>query len=503
MLIRADASVRTGTGHLMRCLALAQAWQEEGGVAHFALEGGLPALERRLLDGGMGVSRADASPGSLEDAAQTIALARQMEAAWVVLDGYGFDAPYQRAVKEAGLRLLVVDDYGHASYYYADLVLNQNIGADESLYVNREPYTRLLLGPRYAMLRREFWPWRDWKREIPPVAHKVLVTLGGADPDNMTLRVIRALRQVQIAGLEATVVVGGGNPHWESLRSATEHSGGKIHLECDVRDMSVLMAWADVAVSAGGSTCWELAFMGLPALVLVVAENQKGIADGLNALGVVRNLGWYTDVAEMDLSRALKALATDFAHRGAMSEKGRRLVSGSGVGEVVTSMKHLTEPAFPVDQLQVRPARLQDVELLWQWANDPVVRANSFRSEFISLEDHIEWYREKLASSDTCIWILELDRVPVGQIRYDRVDSDMADIGFSVAQRYRGRGLGTSALLLSSRPACEKLQVRHLRGVVFCSNEPSMRAFIKAGFECVGQEQIHGVPCYIFERDCA
>jgi UDP-2,4-diacetamido-2,4,6-trideoxy-beta-L-altropyranose hydrolase len=502
VLIRADASVRIGIGHLMRCLALAQAWQEEGNFAHFALVDVLPVLERRLLDGGMDVSRVAASPGSLEDAARTIALAQEMVATWVVLDGYCFDTPYQRAVKEADLRLLVVDDYGHASHYYADLVLNQNISADESLYANRESYTRLLLGPRYAMLRREFWPWRGWQREIPPVAHKVLVTLGGADPDNVTLRVVRALHRVQIPGLAAAVVVGGGNPHWESLRSAVEHSGCEIRLERDVRDMSELMAWADVAISAGGSTCWELAFMGLPALVLVVADNQKGVADGLDALGVVRSLGRCIDVDEVDVARASKVLVTDSAQRGAMSEKGRQLVSGSGADEVVTSMNRLTEPACSENRLRIRPAHLEDAELLWRWANDPVVRANSFNHESISLSDHIEWYRKKLASPDTCIWILELDRVPVGQIRYDRIGLDMADIGFSVVHRYRGRGLGTSALFLSSRLACEKLQVKRLRGIAFSSNNPSARAFTKAGFECVGQEQIHGVHCYVFEKDC-
>jgi len=503
VLIRADADVRIGVGHLMRCLALAQAWREEGGVAQYALVDGPPVLKRRLLDEGMEVSCVASLPGTLEDAAQTIALARQMEAAWVVLDGYCFDAPYQRAVKEAGLRLLVVDDYGHASHYYADLVLNQNIGADESLYANREPCTHLLLGPRYALLRREFWPWRGWRREISPVAHKVLVTLGGADPDNVTLWVVRALRRVQIAGLEATVVVGGGNPHWESLRSATEHSGCEIRLERNVKDMSELMAWADAAMSAGGSTCWELAFMGLPALVLVVAENQKGVAEGLDALGVVKNLGRCMDVDEVDVAHALKALATDFAQRGAMSEKGRQLVSGSGADEVVSSMNRLAEPAFPADRLRIRPARLEDAEIIWQWANDPVVRANSFNRESISLDAHIEWYRKKLVSSDACIWLVELDQVPVGQIRYDRVDSDTAEIDFSVVHLYRGRGLGTRVLLLSHRLACDELQVKRLRGTVFSSNGPSVHAFTKAGFECVGQEQVQGVSCFIFEKDCA
>ncbi|MBE3120100.1 MAG: UDP-2,4-diacetamido-2,4,6-trideoxy-beta-L-altropyranose hydrolase, partial [Candidatus Atribacteria bacterium] len=144
LLLRVDASARIGTGHVMRCLALAQAWQEKGGRATFVMTTETPAVEARLASEGMQVTHLVTQPGSPEDAQQTVGLAQQREAVWIVVDGYYFGADYQQTIKRAGLRLLFVDDYGHAGHYYADLVLNQNIYANESLYPKREPHTRLL-----------------------------------------------------------------------------------------------------------------------------------------------------------------------------------------------------------------------------------------------------------------------------------------------------------------------------------------------------------------------
>ena len=144
----------------------------------------------------------------------------------------------------------------------ADLVLNQNINAAAEMYANREAHTRLLLGTRYVLLRREFWPWRGWRREIPAVARKVLVTLGGGDPDNVTLKVIQALAQVQIEGLEAVVVVGAANPHLQELQAAVQDTpqphppGVQRHQHGGVDGLGRR------AITAGGSTCWETAFMG-------------------------------------------------------------------------------------------------------------------------------------------------------------------------------------------------------------------------------------------------
>lgn len=160
LLIRTDATTQIGTGHVMRCLALAQAWQDAGGTTYFAAAKITASLEARLADEGMALHLIPAPSGSVDDGAQLIRLAHRVKARWIVVDGYHFGAEYQQAIKKSGLRLLAIDDYGHSSHYYADLVLNQNTSADESLYVNREPGTELLLGTRYTLLRREFWPWR-------------------------------------------------------------------------------------------------------------------------------------------------------------------------------------------------------------------------------------------------------------------------------------------------------------------------------------------------------
>lgn len=341
VVFRVDASTQIGTGHVMRCLALAQPRQDTQGQAIFIVANPIPALEERLKSEGMKVIHLAAEPGSLADAKETAALAHQFNASWVLLDGYHFGSEYQKTIKISGLSLLFIDDYGHAEHYYADFVLNQNICADEQWYNNREPYTQLLLGTRYALLRREFWQWQGWQRTVPPVAKKVLVTLGGADPDNFTLKVIQSLQIVEVEELEAVVVVGGSNPHYENLKIAVQDSRYPIQVQQNVTNMPELMAWADVAISAGGSTCWELAFMGLPSILLILADNQRAIAQKLATLNLAVNLGWHQDVTIEEIGLALRESIGDRPKRETMSKRERELVDGNGARRVVSEMVNM------------------------------------------------------------------------------------------------------------------------------------------------------------------
>lgn len=335
LLIRADANARIGAGHVMRCLALAQAWQDAGGHAVFAMTPDAPAIERRLEAEAMEVLHVTASPGSRDDATQTAALARRHDARWVIVDGYDFGADFQRIVKEAKLALLVVDDYGHADHYCADGVLNQNIHAREDLYARRERDTRLLLGPRYVLLRREFAERSGASRNYADVARRVLVTLGGGDHDHVTASVIDALARADIPDLEARIVVGPASSGDESIRQAIDRSSDDVRLLTDVTDMPGLMAWADIAVSAGGSTCWELAFMGLPPLIVVRADNQIEIAAGLDAAGFGINLGESDDALMTRLPDALARLIQDRHRRQRMGRTGQTLVDGQGARRVL------------------------------------------------------------------------------------------------------------------------------------------------------------------------
>ncbi|HSR30804.1 MAG TPA: UDP-2,4-diacetamido-2,4,6-trideoxy-beta-L-altropyranose hydrolase [Anaerolineae bacterium] len=487
LLIRADASAQMGTGHVMRCLALAQAWQETGATVCFVLATPALAIEARLSDEGMGTTILDTAPGNKSDAEQTIVLAEEVGAEWVVVDGYQFDAPYQRAIKETGLRLLFVDDYGHADHYYADLVLNQNIYARESLYNKREEYTRLLLGTRYALLRREFWTWRGWRREIPAVARKVLVTMGGADPENVTGKVIKALNQVDVDGLEAVVIMGGSNPHYGELHAVAEGLPFSVRLERNVSNMPELMAWADVAISAGGSTCWELALLGLPAAVLVLAENQRPIAEGLDTAGVVLNLGWNRGLSSVSLAEAVERLLLAGDARAEMARRGRQIVDGHGAGRVA---EILAEPS-----VRAREANRDDVQVLFQWTNDPLVRQMSFHQEPIPWEEHRRWFERVTSDPGTVLLIVELLEKGkwnrCGQVRI----ANNGIVSISLSAEYRGRGLGVQALKSAITFPGTRLHNGVLRAYIKPENMPSKRIFERVGFELVGSTQVSGHPC--------
>jgi UDP-2,4-diacetamido-2,4,6-trideoxy-beta-L-altropyranose hydrolase len=487
LLIRADASAQIGTGHVMRCLALAQAWQAQGGAVTVATLKTLPdTLQTRLQNENIALHLLDTEPGSEDDARQTAALAASLGAA-VVVDGYHFGGDYQRIIKEAGLKLLFIDDNGHADHYYADFVLNQNIYADKSFYENRESYTILLLHTRYAMLRREFWRWRNRLPLTPEVVRKLLVTMGGADIDNVTAKVLDALELIDMDGLEVAVVVGSSNPHLLDLQSRVGQSRHKIELKQDVQSMPALMVWADAAISAAGTTTWELAFMKLPMALMAVAENQRPIMQKMWEFRVALPLGWHADATAESIAKAVQNLLLR------VPEGVKRLsIDGYGVDRVV---HRLISPP-----LRFRRVKVHDCRRVWEWANDPVTRAVSFSSAPIRWETHVEWFLSKLGDP-SCMFLIAEDTEgnPVGQVRYDK-DKEGKMISVSVAPEFRGRGYGTAMIVLS----LDEFQRRYfeIHAYIKPDNLASIRAFEKAGFVDHGMTTVKDSPAkhYVYSR---
>lgn len=483
LLIRADASAQIGTGHVMRCLALAQAWMQHGGRAIALMTETTSSLECRLTSESIQVLHLKSVAGSQEDAQETIQIAQEVKANWVVVDGYQFSAEYQRILKENSLKLLVLDDYGHAEHYWADIVLNQNVSADISLYPNREPYTQLLLGPRFALLRREFWDWQGWQRQTPEIARKILVTLGGADPDNMTLKVIQALQQVQIDDLQVVAVVGASNPHIEVLKEAAQNSRHSTRLEHNVTNMPELMAWADSAISGGGSTCWELAFMGLPTLVMVLAENQRAIVETLDQKGIVQR--WpASQTADTIAQKILKILLSEKI-RTRMTQLGQVLVDGQGSDRVLMILEGKA--------LRLRKAHPEDCDLLWQWANDSEVRACSFSPESISWDTHRAWFSKQLQDSNHYFFLgIDEQDKPIGQVRFKTWDNEHAEISISLDCNQRGRGYGNLLIDLGVEVLLCQTPVKAIHAWIKPCNLASCKAFEKAQFKRLTEETIKG-----------
>ncbi|MGH9516579.1 MAG: UDP-2,4-diacetamido-2,4,6-trideoxy-beta-L-altropyranose hydrolase [Terriglobales bacterium] len=349
ILIRADASPEIGTGHIMRCLALAQAWQDAGGEATFLMAQSTPSIEARLAAENCKVIPVSALSGGNEDADLTNKSASRTEAEWLIVDGYAFGTRYQEQLRNHERKLLCVDDAGKCDHYVADIVLNQNLTASEKDYPHCRPGTQLLLGPSFCLLRREFGPWRKWRRKSSGMGHNVLVTLGGSTPVDVGVHVMESLGRAKIEGLRAIFVVGGSSMGVAALEACSAKLPEYISLRRDVSNMAELMGWADLAISAAGSTCWELCLLGLPSILLDVADNQIPIAIELERRGCALYLGNGNCVSQHDMANSVENLLASQETRQSMSRHSRQLVDGLGAVRAVSAMRGIVCASHSAD----------------------------------------------------------------------------------------------------------------------------------------------------------
>jgi len=323
LVIRADADPITGTGHVMRCLALGQAWRDAGGAVDFVTDCDNPWLLRRLAEEQFTVHRLESRYPAPEDWELIREITAVVRGGWLLLDGYHFDLDYQQRVKEAGLKLAVIDDLAALPRYCADVVLNQNVYASDLAYCC-ESRTHLLLGARYALLRREFTRSSRPERTAPAAARRVLVMMGGADAQGGTLTTLDALSKIEEPKLEVRAIVGAANPRTNEIRAAATRLGLPSEVVVAASEMVAHLAWAEVAIAAAGTTALELAFMGVPGLLLVTAPNQAPIAAKLEELGTARSLGWVGNVHADCIAAELLGLLRSPQTCQLMAERGRQ-----------------------------------------------------------------------------------------------------------------------------------------------------------------------------------
>jgi len=337
IFFRANAYPEIGTGHVMRCLSLANAFSQAQAATCFV--GRIDDAVLRDWIGQRGHGLALLPQESAFDAAQWPGNMAPRPGDWVVLDGYGFDADDHAAIVRSGARLMVVDDMPLLDSYDVDMILNQNFYADALRYPCRAT-TRLLLGPKFSLLRESFS--RD--EALPAVAgqaRRLLVSLGGSDPDGIGMKIIAALENIGDMALDVLYIAGPSNPHLDRIGNAVvkaRAAGHRIEVCPFTEDMPGAMRWADMCIIAAGSTTLEVAYMGVPCLVTILAENQRPIAEAMARSGAARLLGWGNQLDVTALADALRQLAADAPARSEMRANGRALVDGQGAKRVVTEM---------------------------------------------------------------------------------------------------------------------------------------------------------------------
>jgi UDP-2,4-diacetamido-2,4,6-trideoxy-beta-L-altropyranose hydrolase len=337
LIFRVDASVKTGTGHLMRCISLAQAWQSKGYdcifITHCTVDNIMQKLEK-LNCNIINISNVIPVPSDFDGVIDELP---DTEKSWVIMDGYYFNLEYQRNIINNNYRSMIIDDFSHFDTYSANLILNPNSGA-EKLNYNCEIESELLLGPSYFLLREEFLSINN-KKYVKEKVDNIIVTMGGMDLDNVTLDVIKALKKIHHLKLNVKVVVGSGNPNIKSIEDELDSSGLQYEVIFNAKNMAALMNWADIAISAAGGTCWELLYMKVPAICIVLAENQKNIAEELHEKGAIKNIGYYSSLSIESLANEITSLIESTSLRNDMVENGMEIIDGNGCDRVVNILE--------------------------------------------------------------------------------------------------------------------------------------------------------------------
>lgn len=477
LVIRADASGSLGTGHVMRMIALAQAYKRRGGRVIFASVQCPEQVIDRVCELGIEHQILDAGRlGDEYDSAMALKLCKELSADWMVLDGYHFDVAYQKRVSGEGVKVLVVDDYGHCSAWHCDAVLNQNFGAEHWKRGSvSSPAIQWMLGSSFVLIREEFSESLRRAKEKPFPAHRVLVTLGGADSDNVTLKILEALEIAALESLHVRVLVGAANAHHEKLLKFSHGSHHQVEILCNVRDMPSIYEWTDAVISAGGSTCWEWLAYGLRGAVVTIADNQNPVVAELKKWNLALVLG---EAGRGDVKGWAEQLGRWLQGKncGVGFNERREVIDGHGAERVAASLVD--------DGLWCRAATQGDAKLYFDWANDPQVRSSGFHTSKLIWENHCEWFGKMIHDPSTHLYLVSnaLGDL-VGQVRQTPDPSGYVQIGFSVDNEFRGKGMGGRMLkYVLDQDSKKQCKSKGYLARVKAANKASSKIFLNLGF---------------------
>jgi UDP-2,4-diacetamido-2,4,6-trideoxy-beta-L-altropyranose hydrolase len=361
ILFRVDASLLIGTGHVMRCLTLADAMHAEGAQCIFICREHPGNLIAQIRERGFAVSvlpYVAAMQGSNEnggefesiyatwlgvewatDAEQSIAGAGAMAVDWLIVDHYALDARWERKLRPLCRKLMVIDDLADRQHD-CDLLLDQNFGRNAADYGQLVPHgCTVLAGPQYALLRPEFADLRNYSvlRRFTPKLITLLITMGGVDSVDATSRVLVALQNCQLPSeMRITVAMGARAPFSERVQLLAKKSIYPTEVKINVSNMAQLMADSDFVIGAAGSTVWELCCLAVPTLLVKVAENQTKTADLVAEVGA----GIVIDASEINirLPKEINHIIEDIDVMRRLSIINRTICDGTGVTIVIEKL---------------------------------------------------------------------------------------------------------------------------------------------------------------------
>jgi len=492
-VIRVDSSLKIGSGHLMRCLTLANELRRFNWQCHFICMDTSDNGRETVIAAGHSLHllevdavskkyRHDDSVVNVEfeakDASKVIAVISPLSCDLLIVDHYGLGVVWESALEKFCNSIFVIDDLASRNHI-CNILLDQTYGRTIASYGERVANgTRIICGSDFALLRPEFTGYRSEslrKREQCQNPKNIFISLGGADPGNLTLAI---LKNIAISSNEKEVIlaVSSNFPGLRRLRKYQE-TVTWLRIECDVKNMAEHMLWADLAIGSGGVTSWERCCMGLPSVVIQIANNQASVIKALEMKGAAIVIEEPSDIP----SAILRLIDTSTYQD--MAKKAFSLCDGLGVTRVVKHLIMLKE-----SNVALKPITIDDAVLVFQWQHEEGIRKYFRVKEPPIWEQHLRWLYSRLEGPDHKCWMINLWGMPAGIIRLDRLYGETFEVSILISNEYQSLGLAKKALLdLQSNSE----NLGELVAEVNINNTVSISLFVSCGFKRKSDDQYY------------
>jgi len=500
VVFRVDASLTMGTGHVMRCLTLAQVLKENGANVEFICRQHKGSLIDKIYSIGFNIYKL----GILEelevanklahshwlgatqqqDASACIDILKTNQTDWLIVDHYALDADWQNRLKPYCEKLMVIDDLADRKHQ-CDILLDQTFGRQQEDYSELVPKDcQLLLGSQYALLRPEFAKWRTYslERRSKPEFKQLLINMGGVDVDDFTGQVLDELKTCTLpTDVNITIVMGSSAPCLESVKSKAISLPYKTEVKVDVDNMAEIMANADIAIGAAGATTWERCSLGLATIQIVVAENQIFLAKILEQHDAVQLV---TKVNE--ISQLLESSNEWLKDVGVTASQ---ICDGMGVYKVsnkMTDCKILLEEFGEVELYNYVNLSVDDKVLALDMRNHPQIKKWMHYQERISKKTHCEFIKSLESNMDRRYFLVKQKNIIIGSINFSEINfHNSVEFGIYTNPFLKLRGSGRLLEAVVSQYAFIKLNVNKIKLEVFSSNERAINFYNKCGFEFI------------------
>lgn len=391
---------------------------------------------------------------------------------YCIVDSYLAGKDILEIISKKAKRVLFIDDMNRI-IYPKGIVVNPSLNIGNIKYPKSNEIT-YLLGSDYIILRN---PFVNAEREkVKSVVDRVMITMGGSDFRNITPIIINEICN-KYSAIKFDIIISAAFSNITEIKKIA-NKNVCFHHDVDENTMKDLMMDADFAITTAGQTIYELLITKTPFIPIQVADNQSNNINSLYEFGLIKNAINYFSLSFIDELRESFSQLLHYRLRIDLVSKYRNIIDGKGKERIISKLVNNDKEIM----IDFRRISALDCDILYKWANDDLVRKNAFNSEKIEYNIHKKWFYNKLNSNSSYIYIILLNRMPVGQIRID-IENTYGVISYSIDSKYRDKGIGTKAMkLISNRIKKDCTVLKELVGRVKIENISSQRVFEKAGF---------------------